>query len=138
VNTAVKTIADTNVLVRFLVKDDAAQFSAVCRLFDECEEIIIPIHVFCELVWVLASVYRLKSGDNQEKIAALTHSSKVRVRADEVSAGLAMMRQGGDFADGVNAYSGRQMTPDAAVFASFDQRAVRLLNLQEIAAIVPT
>jgi len=29
-----KIIADTNVLVRFIVQDDVAQFDAVCRLFD--------------------------------------------------------------------------------------------------------
>jgi predicted nucleic-acid-binding protein len=43
-----------------------------------------------------------------------------------VEAGLASLRAGGDFADGVIAHEGRRMGAD--VFVSFDRRAVALLK----------
>ena len=52
---------DTNVLVRFLVKDDEQQAKTVCRLFKQAESkaeaFFIPILVVLETVWVLEAVY---------------------------------------------------------------------------------
>jgi len=132
-----KIIADTNVLVRFMVRDDEAQFDAVCRLFKRCEEIAIPTHVICELFWVLSAAYKLKNNEILEKIALLAKSRKINLREDEVEAGLSMVRGGGDFSDGVNAYSGRLMASGSAVFASFDRSVVRLLAEQGVATLIP-
>jgi len=132
-----RIIADTNLLVRFIVKDDEAQFNAVCRLFAQCKEIMIPTHVLCELVWVFASAYKFKPDAILDTIEKLANSNKTNVCEDEAEAGLRMLRKGGDFADGVNAYRGLQMASGTAVFASFDQRAVRLLAEQGIATLIP-
>ena len=52
---------DTNVLVRFLVKDDEKQAKAVYRIFKQTESkmeiFFVPILVVLETVWVLESVY---------------------------------------------------------------------------------
>lgn len=52
---------DTNVLVRFLVKDDEQQAKTVYRLFKQAESkaeaFFIPILVILETVWVLEAVY---------------------------------------------------------------------------------
>jgi len=135
----VKIIADTNVLVRFIVKDDEAQFHAVCRLFEQCDEIIIPTHVFCEFFWVLSGTYKINKNDVLDKMESLLDSDSVTANEDEVTAGLEMARKGGDFADGVNAYAGRRMTStfDKPVFASFDRQAVRLLAAQGVVALIP-
>jgi len=132
-----KIIVDTNILVRFLVRDDEAQCHAVCRLFDKCEEITVPTHVFCELFWVLSAAYKLKNTEILEKIERLVKSRKVNVREDEVEAGLYMARNGGDFSDGVNAYSGRRMASSGSVFVSFDRHAIRLLAEQGVATLMP-
>ena len=54
---------DTNVLVRFLVKDDEQQAKAVYRLFkqaeSEAEVFFVPTLVVLEAVWVLDSVYEI-------------------------------------------------------------------------------
>lgn len=54
---------DTNVLIRFLVKDDEQQAKAVYRLFkqaeSEAEVFFIPTLVVLEAVWVLDSVYEI-------------------------------------------------------------------------------
>jgi predicted nucleic-acid-binding protein len=53
---------DTNVLVRFLVRDDAEQAQTVRSLFERAEIENERFHVsgivLCELVWVLRSRYR--------------------------------------------------------------------------------
>ena len=52
---------DTNVLVRFLVKDDERQAKTVYRLFKQAESkaeaFFIPTLVVLETVWVLEAVY---------------------------------------------------------------------------------
>jgi predicted nucleic-acid-binding protein len=52
---------DTNVLVRFLVRDDEQQSEAVYRKFKQTEAdkevLFIPALVVLEAVWVLESVY---------------------------------------------------------------------------------
>lgn len=52
-------------------------------------------------------------------------SPTVRLDWPAVEAGLAMLDAGGDFADGVIAFTGRQM--GGAVFTSFDRRAIALV-----------
>ncbi len=58
---------DTNVLVRFLVKDDDHQASVVYRLFKQAEEkqeaLFVPLLVVLETVWVLQSIYDIADED---------------------------------------------------------------------------
>lgn len=58
---------DTNVLVRFLVQDDAKQVAVVNRLFATAEEHKQQFHVsllvVLELVWVLEAVYKVSRSD---------------------------------------------------------------------------
>ena len=52
---------DTNVLVRLLVEDDAAQLAAARKLIRQCvsagEALFVPITVALELEWVLRSSF---------------------------------------------------------------------------------
>jgi predicted nucleic-acid-binding protein len=135
----VRAIVDTNILVRYVVNaaTDKLQNDAVAKLLETAIEIIVPTAVFCELVWVLTSVYKLKTEQVQVVIELfLSSEDKITIQEDEVAAGLAMMQRNGDFADGVIAYTGRQMTRENAVFVSFDKKAVRLLAEQGIASMV--
>jgi predicted nucleic-acid-binding protein len=54
---------DTNVLIRFLVKDDKKQAEIVYRVFKQAEinnEILyVPLLVVLETIWVLESVYQV-------------------------------------------------------------------------------
>ncbi len=66
---------DTNVLIRYLTKDDASQYSRVKRLIDnavaEHERLLINCTVLCELTWVLETVFeypRLAIADVLERI----------------------------------------------------------------------
>ena len=55
---------DTNVLVRFLVKDDEQQAEAAYNKFKKAEAdkqvLFIPVLVVLETIWVLESVYTVK------------------------------------------------------------------------------
>jgi predicted nucleic-acid-binding protein len=56
---------DTNILVRYLTQDDAAQARKVDHFFADNEGEVVRIDdiVVCELVWVLRAAYRVgKSG----------------------------------------------------------------------------
>lgn len=52
---------DTNVLIRFLVRDDEDQAQAVRALFFEAEKkketFFVPVSVTLEVIWVLSSAY---------------------------------------------------------------------------------
>jgi len=52
---------DTNVLVRFLVRDDERQAETIYRIFKQAEAdkevLFVPLLVVLETVWVLDSVY---------------------------------------------------------------------------------
>ena len=54
---------DTNVLVRFLVRDDEAQFARASALFERAQRaddaVFLAELVVCELVWVLQRAYRV-------------------------------------------------------------------------------
>jgi len=64
---------DTNVLIRFITKDDDQQAQRVYRLFKHAEEhqekFFIPLLVVLEVIWVLESCY---DATNNETIAALS------------------------------------------------------------------
>lgn len=63
---------DTNVLVRFLVKDDAAQAEQVHHLLKQYEarneNLYIPLLVILELIWVLHAAYKV---DRDEIVGAV-------------------------------------------------------------------
>ena len=54
---------DTNVLIRFLVRDDDMQAKTVYSIFKraeaEKEEFWVPLVVILEILWVLESVYKI-------------------------------------------------------------------------------
>ena len=87
---------------------------------------------FVKSVWVLSKGYKIASGDIAAAIRRLIDSVNVVVNRPAVEAGLAILRAGGDFADGVIAYEGRWLGADA--FISFDKKAVKLLEVNGVAA----
>ena len=120
--------ADTNVLVRVFVKDDARQAVAAMKLLEEAEAIAIPLSSLCELVWVLRRVYGLSKVDIAQALTTLIGVETVATHRPAVEAGIAALMAGGDFADGVIAYEGRWLGGET--FVSFDRRAVSLLKQQ--------
>jgi len=93
---------DTNVLVRALVNDNAAQSARAVALLTE-HDIFIPVTVMLELEWVLRSRYAFAPkvvAQVVEKIAAL--SNVVVGERNAVLAATARAAQGWDFADALH------------------------------------
>jgi predicted nucleic-acid-binding protein len=120
--------ADTNVLIRAVVRDDEAQASIAAKALMEADKIAVTLPCLCEFVWVLLRLYDFKTQDIANAIRALTSAANVQVNRPATEAGLAMLEAGGDFADGVIAFEGRWLGGDT--FVSFDKKAVALLKAQ--------
>lgn len=121
-----KITADTNVLVRAVVQDDAVQAAAAQALLLQATVIAVPIPVFCELAWVLRRGYGYSAGDTAAAMKAIAEIDTVVTDSPAVDAGLTALRGGGDFADGAIASQGERL--GGAVFASFDRKAVARLR----------
>ena len=132
----VKITADTNVLLRTVAQDDVEQAAAARALLQRATVIAIPIPVFCEFAWVLKRVYARRADDVAAAIETITEIDVVATDLPAVEAGLAALRAGGDFADGVIAHQGQAL--GGTVFASFDRRAVAWLRSIGTAAAEPS
>jgi predicted nucleic-acid-binding protein len=127
-----KVAVDTNILVRAVVGDDKMQAESAARLLRSADLVAVAVSSLCELVWVLRSRYGFTTLQASAAIRALIGAANVEVDHLTVAAGLTMLDDGGDFADGVIAYEGRWL--GAETFVSFDKRAVEMLKKQGVAA----
>ena len=123
-----KITADTNVLVRGVVRDDENQARTVDKTLNEATLIAVSLPCLCEFVWVLRRVYSFDKADIAAAISALVQTDKIVVNRPAVEAGLVVLNAGGDFADGVIAYEGNWL--GAETFVSFDKKAIELLAAQ--------
>jgi predicted nucleic-acid-binding protein len=96
---------DTNVLVRFLVEDDAEQLdrarALVGRIVAGGDSCFVSDVVLCELVWVLQSSYRIPRGPIADHLQALLRARHFSFSStDRLARALRAFRAGrGDFAD---------------------------------------
>lgn len=131
-----KITADTNVLLRAVVQDDAEQAAAAQALLLRATIIAVPVPVFCEFAWVLRRGYARGADDVAAAIEAITGIEAVVTDRSAIRAGLVALRSGGDFADGVIAHQGEGL--GGTVFASFDRSAVTRLKNAGAAAADPS
>ena len=123
-----KITVDTNVLVRAATRDKEKQARAAAKLLKSAEHIAIPLTSLCEFVWVLRRVYNFGLPEILLALDALLNAENVVVNRAAVDAGLAMMKAGGDFADGLIAHEGAWLGGE--VFVSFNKKAVLLIAAQ--------
>lgn len=96
---------DTNVLVRYLVEDDAEQSARAARLIegaaDQGEVLFVTHIVMCEVVWVLQVAYRVSKPDVIATLKNLVRARQLELEdAELVRKALAEFEDGkGDFAD---------------------------------------
>ncbi|MGN6549183.1 MAG: type II toxin-antitoxin system VapC family toxin [Pararhizobium sp.] len=120
-----KVTADTNLLVRMAVRDDDAQARIAFGILAKAQTIIVPLPCILEFVWVLESIYKFTNENVIDALTALIDSQNVLTDLAAVETGFRVMRQGGDFADGVIASAGAGMGADA--FVSFDRKAIKCI-----------
>lgn len=127
-----KITADTNVLARAILQDDAEQCRTARKLLKDATLIAVSLPSLCELVWILRQGAKLPKEDMSIAIQALLDAGNVVVNRPAVEAGLALLDAGGDFADGIMAHEGKWLGGET--FVSFDKKAVTLLSKQGEAA----
>jgi predicted nucleic-acid-binding protein len=128
---------DTNVLVRLLVDDDAAQAHAARRFVaDRCspeDPAFVDRVALCEMVWVLTSVHRFDRAPVADIVDKLLATEEIALEdSDVVHAALQTFRKGRvEFADAligeVNRARGCQAT------ATFDRKAAKLDGFMRVA-----
>ena len=112
---------DTNVLVRALVQDDAAQAKRA-QAFLSAQLVYVPVTVILELEWVLRSRYGFAPmiiADAMDKLATLENAVVGEQAA--VIAAVRKMRQGWDFADALH----HALAAGCDDFATFDTNLAR-------------
>ena len=119
---------DTNILVRAVVRDDQKQARIASKILKEAGLIAVSLPCLCEFVWVLRRVYNFGQQDISAALETLLNASNVAVNRPAVDVGLAVLNEGGDFADGLIAFEGSWLGGET--FVSFDKRAVSLIAKQ--------
>jgi predicted nucleic-acid-binding protein len=118
---------DTNVLARYIVRDDPRQAAAATRLIEERCTAESPgwvsTIVVCELAWVLQGVYGLTREGIAAVVEAILTSNELQVEsADTVWQALRKFRKGpADIADYLIGLTG--CAHNAAPTFTFDKRA---------------
>lgn len=96
---------DTNVLVRFLAQDDAAQGKTAARLIrsgvEAGQQLFVPITVLLELEWVLRSAFGFNKAAVLHALSRLLGSFELDFESETaVEAATALYERGAaDFAD---------------------------------------
>jgi len=112
---------DTNVVVRFLTRDDRAQAEIARSLF-EAEQIWIAKTVVLEIGWVLESFYGYDATAIRDAFSRLLALENVQVEDEPcLLTAMDLMAHGVKFADAVHLAG----TPPGCTFVTFDRSFVR-------------
>lgn len=123
------TALDTNVLVRFLVEDDAAQSARAAALIDEAvaadERLYVSDVVLCELVWVLSGAYGFRRPQISSVLSELARARHLEFdSSDRIVRCVRAFEAGrGDFADYLISEHARDAGYDRV--ATFDRALLR-------------
>jgi predicted nucleic-acid-binding protein len=117
---------DTNVLVRYLTHDDAAQYAKTAAFFDAAtdrgEQFVVNTAVLCELVWVLGSAYGYSRDEIATAIDQILGTAQFEIeRLDEARQALTDFRATkADFSDALIGRINRSLGAEHTV--TFDRR----------------
>lgn len=123
---------DTNIVVRFLARDDEDQYQRVARVFDDGDLLLLTT-VVLEAEWVLRNGLRF---DRARVVAGLQqlvgHEGVHLEEPVRVIRALELSEQGIDFADALHLAG----STGCAEFITFDRPLVRRAATQETVAVV--
>jgi predicted nucleic-acid-binding protein len=127
---------DTNVLIRYLVRDDQQQYTKAARLLRRAveagEPIMVSLLTLLEMEWVLRSRYALSKEEIAAAISSLLDAAELMFE-EESSVEEAMHLWKGsanDFADClINAHYRRL---GCRATATFDRKALRLTGFSQV------
>lgn len=127
---------DTNVLVRYLAQDDAAQSARATQVIEqqltEEQPGFISLITMVETVWVLDSVYALSSGQVASAVESILQADTLLVQNEQQVFEAAVSLKAGDasFADALIGALGRWS--GCRTTLTFDRRAARLRDFEAL------
>lgn len=122
---------DTNVVVRFIVKDDMAQFAKAERLVAS-EPVLVLNTVILESEWVLRKIYRNTPDKIGGALKAFVSLETVHAEdIDEMIIALDAYAKGMDLADAMHL----AQSSSAQIFATFDKSLQR--SAKRIGGFIP-
>ncbi len=125
-------VIDTNVIVRYLLNDNAQQNAIATQYLDNSEiTCVLPVMTFCEIGWVLRKKLKIPRLDVINFFERLTKKPNAVFDKYLFEIGLYFLKNGGDFADGVIAYQATQF--DNAKLLTFDKKSQKLAQKLKIA-----
>jgi predicted nucleic-acid-binding protein len=123
---------DTNVLVRFLLRDDPSQVARADQLFRSLSPDrpgFVPLIVWAECYWVLTGVYRLAPAQVIDSLLELLNSDEITSQAEpQVRAALNAAGKGADFADALVQEAAR--ASGCSEWVTFDKAAAKKLGFR--------
>jgi predicted nucleic-acid-binding protein len=120
---------DTNVLVRYLVRDDARQAASATRVIESLchpeDPGVVTLVVLCELVWVLDRGYGYERASIAGVLRRILSADDLHVEHSELAwQSLNLYEEGeADFADYLIGLCGRAQK--AEITYTFDRRAAK-------------
>lgn len=129
---------DTNVLVRYVVRDDEREARAATKLIESrCsaeDPGIVTLVVLCELVWVLLRGYRYERPVVVKVLRGILSAQELRVEDSDLAwIALRSFEQGrADFSDFVIALSGHAAGAEATY--TFDRQALETPLFRRVGA----
>lgn len=124
---------DTNIIVRFLTKDDLGQYQAVLALFRK-NEIWISHTVLLETAWVLQGIFDLSRDDLHSLLSDLINLEHVEMENyDVATASLEAFREGMDLADALHLTTANSHDRP---FYTFDKALVKHSKQQQADAVL--
>ncbi len=124
---------DTNIVVRYLTHDDAAQTAAAVKVMDALSSEspgFLSLIVVVELVWVLEVAYRFKKNEIEQVLETLLRSKELVIeQAEIVSQALRKFSAGrADVADCLIERSGH--AAECQYTVTFDRNAARAAGMK--------
>lgn len=112
---------DTNIIIRFLTKDDDRQFQASYEIFS-VEQVYIPDTVILEVEWVLRYAYDFSAKDICRVFRKIFGLSNVHLSdAQRIAQVVSWHESGLDFADAFHLANSQSCTQ----FKTFDDKFVK-------------
>lgn len=122
---------DTNIVVRYIVRDEAAQHERAVAIVDG-EGVSVCPTVLLESAWVLGEGYELTKDEVLNALRGFCGLPTVKVaQASAVARAFAFVEGGLGFADALHL----SQTDDAETFATFDKDLVKKARRLGVAAV---
>lgn len=124
-------IVDTNVLLRYLLKDDEWQYAIAEPYFiSKQHQLYLPIHSLCEVVWLMKNKLKVPRQVIIDILLDLTSSSNVSTEQQSFEQGITFLKNGGDFADGVIANATQYIKN--SILLTFDKNSSKVADKSNI------